>query len=329
MASGSGLSQAQLARARSYSYRLFSQLYLQGLTAVLLPYVQQIPELTAVTPQPFHADTAAASHHDLFQFNIFANESFFLSEDGLVGGEKAAVVNQHLFRRGYRTAVSDGSADHLGQELAFLAFLVTQEAEAWESDLPQAAKAAKAEQQQFLQDHLLRWGIPCLLAIQNQTNPFFGELAQLTLASLLEHFESLGETAVSHPPLFLPPVQNILADGKTGFKEIAHYLLLPALSGIYLSRDNIGQLGRQFALPRGFGSREMMLLNLLRTAVQYDILTSLLTALQQTCQEWQASYQQLADDYPQAAPFLHTWQARAAATENMVAELMASSSIVE
>ncbi|MCA9946303.1 MAG: molecular chaperone TorD family protein [Anaerolineales bacterium] len=320
--SGSGLSQAQQARARSYSYRLFSQLYLQGVTAVSLPYVQQIPELTAVLPKPFNADAAAASHHALFQFNVFAYESFFLSSDGLVGGERTAVVGQFFRQHGFGSAPAETEADHFGQALAFLGFLTNQEADAWEADSPQQAKQLQSTQRAFLQAHVLRWSVPCLLAIQNQSNPFFAELARLTQALLLEHF---GETAVSPPPSFLPPMQNILANDKTGFKEIAHFLLLPAFSGIYLSRDDIGQLGRQFDLPRGFGSREMMLLNLLRTAVQYDALPSLLTALQETCQAWQTSYQELISQYPKTAPFIQPWQARAAATEQMVLELMASS----
>jgi len=326
---GSNLNQAQLARARSYSYRLFSQLYLQGITAVALPYIQKIPELTAVLPQPFNADTAAANHHELFQFNVFAYESFFLSEDGLVGGEKMAVVNQRYFKLGYKTESADGQTDQLGHELACLAFLVSQEADAWEADLPFLASELRNRQQQFMQAHLLTWAPACSLAIQRQTNRFFAELAQLTQALLLEHFGDLGETAVSPPSNFLPQTQNILANDKTGFKEIAHYLLLPAFSGIYLSRDNIGQLARQFELPRGFGSREMMLLNLLRTAVQYDALTPLLTTLQKTCRTWQASYQQLIDAHPKTVPFLHPWQKRAAATEQMMAGLITSSSILE
>lgn len=333
--SGSPLSQAQLARARSYSYRLFSRLYLQGITAVSLPYVKQIPELTAVLTQPFNADTAAANHHELFQFNVFAYESFFLSEDGLVGGEKTAVVNQHYFKLG--CATTDSQADHLGHELACLAHLVSQEADAWEADLPFLAGELRSKQQQFMQAHLLIWAPACLLAIQKQTNRFFAELARLTQSLLLEHFGELGETArpefiegaVSPQSNFLPPTQNILADDKTGFKEIARFLLLPAFSGIYLSRDNIGQLARQFELPRGFGSRETMLLNLLRTAVQYEALTPLLTTLQKTCQDWQAGYQLLAETHPQATPYLHPWQKRAAATEQMLTELEDSSSIVE
>jgi len=285
--------------------------------------VQQIPELTAVLPQPYSADTAAASHHELFQFNVFAYESFFLSEDGLVGGEKTAVVNQQYFKLGCETIGSQ--ADHLGNELACLVYLTSQEANAWEADLPFLAGELRNKQQQFMHSHLLIWAPACLLAIQNQSNPFFTELARLTQALLLEHFGDERGTAVSPPADFLPQLQNILADDKTGFKEIARFLLLPAYSGIYLSRDTIGQLARQFELPRGFGNREQMLLNLLRTAVQYDALPQLLTALQEICRSWQTNYQALIDQHPQTALFIQPWQARAAATEQMVIELMASS----
>ena len=300
---------------------------MHGLTAVSLPYVQQIPELTAVLPQPFDVDTAAASHYELFQFNIFAHESFFLGDDGLVGGEKTAVVQQQYQQRGY--IQSDSQADQLGEELGFLAYLAGAEADAWEMRQPENAAQIQRFQHDFLHNHLLRWMPACLLATQKQSDSFFGRLAELSQILVLTHFEALGDTAVPTPLNFLPPTQNILADDKTGFKEITRFLLLPALSGIYLSRDNIGQLGRIFELPRGFGSREMMLLNLLRTAVQYDALPSLLTALQETCHSWQTSYQQLANAHPQTASFIHPWQERAAATEQMVLELMASSSIEE
>ena len=247
-----------------------------------------------------------------------------MGEAGLVGGEVAAVVNQRYFQLGWQTAVANNQADHLGQELACLAFLVTQEAEARESDQPTAVNDWQTKQQIFLQSHLLRWAPTCLLAIQQQANPFFAELAQVTLQLLLAHADALAKRATA-PLSFLPSPQNILANEKTGFKEIVHFLLLPALSGIYLSRDDIGQLGRQYDLPRGFGSRETMLLNLLRTAVQYDALPSLLTALQEICRRWQTNYQDLIDQHPQTALFIQPWQARAATTEQMVIELMASS----
>ncbi|VAW41812.1 hypothetical protein MNBD_CHLOROFLEXI01-2220 [hydrothermal vent metagenome] len=326
--SGFDLNQAQLAQARSYSYRLFGQLYAEGLTAVLYPYVQKIPELAAVCPQPYDPDVAAASYHDLFQFNIFAYESFFLSDDGLMGGRKTAVVAQHISQRGYSLGASSTDADHLGVEISFLAFLAAAEADAWEDSLPLEAKRLRAMQKTFLQSHLLRWGVPCLLAIQEQADPLFAQLAALTVALLLAHHEEFAPP-LSPPANFLPPTQNILAEDNIGFKEIVRHLITPAFSGITLSRHTIGQIARQLKLPRGFGNREQMLMNLMRTAVQYDALPLLLSILKKTCHHWQNSYQHLSNTHPKAAPFIYPWQERAAFTEKMVAEPMASSSIVE
>ena len=316
--SGASLSHAQLAQARSHSYQLFSQLFLNGLTAVLLPYIQQIPELKAVAPHPFEPDDAAAAHYDLFQLNIFPYESFFFSDDGLMGGQKTTVVQQFYQQRGYNNASSE--ADHVGEELRFLAFLAAAESDAWADNLPDEAARLQAVQQQFLSAHLLCWIAPCLLAVQQQPDPFFAEVAQLTLDLVLT---DCGE--MPPPSFILPPAQDILAEEKTGFKQIVQHLITPAFSGITLSRHVIGQIARQLELPRGFGSREQMLLNLMRTAVQYDTLPQLLTILQKTCQVWHANYQQLIETYPQTAPYISPWQERSQATEKMLATLMASS----
>jgi putative dimethyl sulfoxide reductase chaperone len=319
--SGFDLDQAQLAQARSYSYRLFSQLYAEGLTAVLYPYVQKIPELTAVCPQPYDPDVAAASYHDLFQFNVFAYESFFLSDDGLMGGRKTAVVAQHISQRGYSLGTASTDADHLGVEISFLAFLAAAEADAWEDNLPMEVKRLRTMQQTFLQTHLLRWGVSCLLAIQEQADPFFAQLAILTLSLLLAHQEDLAETAVSPPPNFLPATQDILAKDKTGFKEIVRHFITPAFSGIILSRYTIGQLARQLELPRGFGNREQMMLNLMRTAVQYESLPQLLQMLQETAVKWQNNYQDLITTYPKTANLITPWQQRAKNSDHLLTKI--------
>ena len=205
---GVGLNPVQQARARSYSYRLLGQLYSEGLTAVLYSYVQEIPDLTAVCPQPYDADEAAAAYHHLFQFNIFAYESFFLSNNGLMGGEITAVVAQHVSQRGYILDVANTDADHLGVEISFLAFLAAAEADAWEDNLPQEVKRLQTMQLTFLQSHLLRWSVPCLLAIQEEVDPFFAQLSALTATLLLTHHEELQETAVT-PPTQSPPPPKI------------------------------------------------------------------------------------------------------------------------
>jgi TorA maturation chaperone TorD len=296
------------------------RLYLDGLTADLHPFVQQIPELSAVL-EPYDEDEAAAAHHHLFAFNVFPYEALFLEEDGLLGGDATQAVVLAYQKAGYVVDTAVPSPDHLGCESDFLSFLAAAEADAWEDALPQEAKRIQAIQQTFLQDHMLRWGVPCLLAIQEQADPFFTQVATLTLSLLLAHFEALGETAVSPSPNFLPPIQTILAEDTTGFKEIVQHLLTPAFSGIYLSRHSIGQMARQLKLPRGFGNREQMLMNLMRTAVQYENLPQLLNLLRETAVKWQTNYQALSTSYPTSAPFLTPWQNRAKNSQQLLTQI--------
>ena len=99
------------------------------------------------------------------------------------------------------------------------------------------------------------------------------------------------------------------------------HLITPAFSGIYLSRYTIGQLARQLELPRGFGNREQMLLNLMRTAVQYDNLKQLLAILQEKCTTWAENYQLLQESYPKIRPFTTQWQQRAKATIQLLEQM--------
>ena len=100
------------------------------------------------------------------------------------------------------------------------------------------------------------------------------------------------------------------------------HLITPAFSGIYLSRYTIGQLARQLELPRGFGNREQMLLNLLRTAVQYESLLQLLNLLQETAVKWQTNYQNLITNYPKSEPFLTPWQNRTQNSQHLLTQII-------
>ncbi|MCP4421677.1 MAG: molecular chaperone TorD family protein [Chloroflexi bacterium] len=312
----------RLALGHHHSYRLLGRLYLDGLTAVLHPFVQQIPQLSSALAS-YDEDETASAHHHLFAFNIFPYEALFLGNDGLLGGDVTQAVTLAYHDAGYVVDTAVSSPDHLGCQLDFLAFLAAAEADAWEDELIQVAEHLRTMQQTFLQTHLLRWSIPCLLAIQEQGEPFFAQLAALTLALILAHHDELAKTAVS-PQNFLPPTKNILARDKTGFKEIVRHLLTPAFSGIYLSRHTIGQLARQLELPRGFGNRDQMLMNLLQTAVQYDALPNLLTNLESMCQAWQKKYQQIQTNHPKSAPIIAQWQEHTQATSHLLIQMQAS-----
>lgn len=315
------------AQARHHAYTLIGRLFVDGLTPALLPFVQQVGELTAVLPTtPFDEatfDEAAAAHQHLFGFNLFPYASIFLASDGLLGGNVTEQVVGQYQRSGFVVDSRATSPDHIGHELQFLAFLSAAEADAWRDGLPQQALRVQQHQRDFLQSHLLHWLLPLVTAVSAiAPATFYVALADLALQLVLEQYEQLCANQLplaQADPLPQPP--DVLAQEKTGLRRIARYLTVPPYSGIYLSRDQISQMARQHDLPRGFGSREEMLENVLVTAVQYDTLPNLLGTLHQTLTDWVTAYQQHAA----LAPFMAPWLHRIHHTQEMLAEIKAHS----
>ncbi|UCG25880.1 MAG: hypothetical protein JSW55_07810, partial [Chloroflexota bacterium] len=112
----------------------------------------------------------------------------------------------------------------------------------------------------------------------------------------------------------------LLEDDSTGLKEIAEFLLTPIYSGIYLSRDDIGRLARQQGVPRGFGDRQHLLLNLLRSAVKYEALGAVIDGLKDLAGQWEAAYADMMPSPGVGAPAA-SWHSRAAATVALLGQM--------
>jgi TorA maturation chaperone TorD len=314
----------QEALAHSRLYDLCRQLYLDGLTTKTLAIVQALPDLAEKLPSPVDADAVAAAYQELFAFNLFPFESIFLAQEGLLNSDHSAAVRAVYDAMGYQPAQRGGAADHLGAELGLLAHLCAAEADAWADGQAAIARRMQHEQWQFLQGHLLRWLAPCAVAIGRHDNPFFAELATITVALVAEHEDAL-TTAWSAPLAWeLPEPPALLADPKSSLHDIATFLITPAYSGFFLSRYIINQLGRHQRLPRGFGSREQMVTNLLRTAAQYEALPALLATLRAELLRWQMDYQALLAAHPTLTPFVQPWLRRSAETVTLLAAMDAS-----
>lgn len=312
----------EAARARGLLYGLLQQLYLRGLYAETVSSVQAIPDLAATLPaaakvaQPDQRvlDQLAASHQELFYFHIFPYESIFLGTTGLLGSDSSDTVLSEYQRVGYEPSTQASAIDHLSEQLGVLAHLSLAEADAWEDQQMATAKRMINAQHVFLQNHLLRWFAPCLIAIERQNDPFFANVAAVTRELLSDHYHTLTltgngtEAADAQAVWSLPEKPALLDDPKTSLKDIANFLTIPAYSGLFISRHLINRLGRVHQLPRGFGSREQMLTNLLRTAAQYELLPALLGALQEELTIWQQHYQTIGDDDPQLQGFIAPWQ---------------------
>ena len=317
------LSPAENALALSHTYTLFSQLYLHGLTPESRDWVQGIAELSEVLASHPETDReAAAIHQALLGLNIFPYESVFLDDTGMFGGQLTDQVVYAYSQLGYRPDPASTSPDQLGEELGLLAFLCGAEADALEDNLPAIAQRLRHAQLDFMRNHLLRWLFPCLQAIGTQDQPFYTALAELTADFVHAHYGTLtAATNLSAVPYKLPEPPPLLDDDQTELKDIADYLMMPAYAGLFLSRNAIGQIGRSQRLPRGFGNRAQMLVNMMRSAIQYEGLPDLVDQLSQLCQRWDDAYQNYQETMPEFVPFIHPWRERIQQTIQILTQI--------
>jgi TorA maturation chaperone TorD len=310
-----------LALSRHQTYQLLSQLFTHGLTEDEFEIVRQIDALAEHLPELFDPDEAAADHQHLFGFNVFPYESVFLDPSGQLGGDISTSVIRVFRQIGFDVGSDSGNTDHIGHELALLAFLDKAETKAHEDNLPSEVEVMQEHQRSFFDRHILRWMPPLVLAVGDQSHPFYSALAAVTLETLVAHRKILGGTPRGNFSLPKPPV--LLEDEKTGLKEIVAYLLTPAFSGIYLGRDDIGGLARDHSIPRGFGERRQMLTSLLRSAANYGDMGQVLSSLQVLVTTWEIAYQEMATS-PQPIITAATWKKRASATTGMITHIRSS-----
>ena len=335
------LSSRERALARSRTYQLLSRLVLEGVTQKVLPVLQALPELAESLPHPLDWERMAAAHHRLWQFNVFPFQGIFLGTENLLGGPVTEAVLHSYARSGFQPELASQSGDHLGLELAFLAFLAGAEADAWEDDRPGIARTIRERQRQFLDEHLLPW-LPALSqAVRQQfasplhppeepeaprESRLFVLVAELALELALAHRQELADEDLlaPAPSLSLPALPDLLAEESTGLKEIAAHLLVPAYSGFFLSRDDIGRLAQRHDLPRGFGERQTMLTNLLQAAARFDSLAGVLSSLEALVGEWQRLYRTApVADHPFMRPIAQAWEERLQATSRILAAMRA------
>ncbi len=300
----------ELIEGRSRVYELFARLLEQGITEDILPVLWEVPELVRHIPPAFDPDEAAADYQELFGFHVFPYASVFLEVNRLVGGEVTARLYDFFRVAGFGLSLTDESADHVSHSFAFLAYLSAYELEAIETGNRPEVERVRLLQARFMDELLFWWLLPFVRAVEQQEDPFFRSLARLILEFTLEHRRQLGDRSVQ-VEAYLPLAEvPSLDEPHVGLREIARYLTTPVWTGLFLSRGDIARLGRKERLPRGFGSREMILENLLRSAVRYDALEELLDALEALVQETEAFYEALPSDLPSVDQVAAFWMHR-------------------
>jgi TorA maturation chaperone TorD len=321
----SELSQSQESHARARVYGILAKLLVVGLDADLLAQLHALDGWLLDDRGPPDLDELATQHHACFQLELFPYAGVFLDRSA-VAGARSDMVCSFFERAGFRPRLDQLAADHLGVLLGFLSFVSAAAGEA--RDDRQLALAIQLEQltAEFLDACILSW-LPALVAAIHSTpaepRPFWPNVLCETLEFAAAHRISLREhrPGTRTPMLELPEAQaDLLADPRTGLRRIAEHLLTPADSGLLLTRADIALLGRERAVPRGFGSRLLMLDNLLHGAVDYGQLGPLLGDLVALLGAHDRAMVDLSAELGLEAS-VAPWRAALARTRQLVAQL--------
>lgn len=293
-------------------YRFLAQAYLRPPDADLLAMARDIPEL-----EP-HLNADLKHHHtDLFEFNVYPYASVFLDPSGMLNAPWSGFVAGVFEVLGLETSLGAGLAapDHISAQLEALALLLEREA-ATEAVVKASARHA---QQTLLVEHLLPW-LPCFVgAIRRADTGFYGQLAELTLALVLEHASTVLNTAPA--PFTFPasdaPVSYQAPAGKKQSGEARQRLqdlITPAQSGMFLSRADIRQLGRELGLPTRFAERSFMLETVVQGAADADMVAAVFDYIVRAALAQQQELDKLAQAHPLLSTFWQAWTDKLAST---------------
>lgn len=310
------------------AYEVFGLLLQAGITPQTREQVSVIPTVEATLPTdniPF--DQLAAEHYRLFGMDVFPFEAMFLGNDNQLGTEVTEAVSRFYGEVGWQPRFTSDSPDHIANELALMSFLCWAESDAHEDNRTDEAQRMRYWQRRFLNEHLLRW-LPALAqTVRAHEHTTYTALTDAVLDTVLDHralLENEFITAASAFELSAPTLD--LENEKTSLKDISRFLLTTSHSGLYISRADVARLGLRYRVPRGFGSRQQMLENLLHSSVRYEVLPTLLDDLRDMAQKWRTYYTDLADQHPTLQPIVAVWIDRLNQTDQTL-ERMKSAAI--
>jgi TorA maturation chaperone TorD len=303
-------------------YQLLARLLLGPIDQDLVTRLLTLPLLEGLLRESFpEADTVealterlAVDSYRIFGLQVFPFAGCFSTQDDWLGTSTAHQVALKYESCGFHVPTLDSERpDHIGHELLFLSFLLTKELQGENSP------SFRAEQRDFLEQHILTWCVPLAIAMSQQHSYFFDQIAKLLQATLIFHRETIPEGAPNIPPNLgdAPPrdTEKFLAHSKTGLNEIADHLLRPSSAGIYLNLGFIAEIVQRCDVPAGFGDRRSLLRELFSSGAQFEKMGEVLDALLQFVDLW---HDRLLDQPQSLGPYYRSWLSNNRNTRNLL-----------
>jgi len=293
-------------------------------------WVNDVPMLArAVAHTEYDSSEWAAETHRVFIREVHPFANVFLSSDAQLGGLRTQWVQEDLQRMGLSIEVYTDEPDHLGHLIIALGHLVGAEQDAVEDEAAHAVVGLRALQAKWIDDHLTPWIHVVHRAVHQQEPALYGELLDLIIELVCTRRRRLPGPYAPSRPFVLPPLIADLDQPQTDMRAIATQLTTPALSGWYLSRGWLSRTGAELDLPCGFGSRRLMMTNLLHTAIDHQAIPKLCSHLLRVADHWGEALDTAADrPCPGWRETSEVWALRLESTRQLLFRLQSASELV-
>lgn len=298
-------------------YRFLARAYLAPPDEDFLTLAADVPELGRWLGGDAVAGDLATRYTWLFSFNVYPYASVFIDPSAMLNAPWSGFVAGVYRALGLDASSAAGIAapDHLAAQLEAVAALLEREEGATDA---LAARRARHGQRTLLCEHLLPWLPIFLAAVERADDGFYRALATLTREVVGFTFPRADEAA---DPSGAGPRRR----GAPGLPDELGALLVPARSGLFLSRADLTALGRRLELPIRFAERAFMLEHLVRSAAERDGLAALFGELGAAALAQREALATWSADHPVLAPLWTAWFTRLDATERALAEHAAAS----
>ncbi|MDZ7779057.1 MAG: molecular chaperone TorD family protein [Gemmatimonadota bacterium] len=212
----------------------------------------------------------AATHTDLFGFQLYPYASVYLGSEGMIGGEAEERIS------GFWRAVGrevPPEPDHLASLMGLYAALGEEEAElAAEPGAEARVTLVARSRRALLEEHLAPWVFAFLERIEELGGTFHARWAEMLRGCLLHELARGG--AIASRPVHLevaPPLPDPRDEGAAPFMTA---LLAPVRSGVILTRADLARIARALELGLRAGERRYALKHLMGQAAP-DVLAAL------------------------------------------------------
>jgi hypothetical protein len=246
-------------------------------------------------------------------------EGVFLDPSGQVGGATGQRLRATFEAVGYLPDPKAEDPEHLATILRALAFLGGAEVDALEDGEAAVLDRLATLTRRLLDEHLLRW-LPVFAHAARQTgHPWPIAVVDQLEAVVLHHRQALG--APWPEPFELAAEALDLDDADTDLRTIGEALVHPPTFGAYLGRHAIAALGRGSRVPRGFGDRKQTMVNLLRSAAQYEAVGPIAEGLRAQLGALEARFEELVGQARWLDAVVGPWRTRREAMEEVLGRL--------